>query len=86
VPPLPAFDERHWADVMRYTEADFHELLTGFAFKRAELLRALRGLESRDWQRTGLHESRGQITMLETLRHLVDHEAEHCLQIETLLG
>ena len=85
-PPLPTFDERRWGDVMGYADADFHELLTGFAFKRAELVRALRRLERRAWQRTGLHESRGQITMLETLRHPVEHEAEHCLQLETLLA
>lgn len=85
-PPLPAFDERRWGDVMGYVDADFHELLTGFAFKRAELVRALRRLEHRDWRRTGMHESRGQITLLHTLRHLVEHEAEHCLQLETLLG
>ena len=84
-PQLLAFDERRWCDVMAYADADFHELLTGFACKRAELIRALRRLAPRDWQRTGLHESRGQITLLETLRHLVEHEAEHCLQIETLL-
>ena len=85
-PALPAFDERRWGDVMGYADADFHELLTGFAFKRAELVRALRRLEYRDWQRTGVHESRGQITVLGTLRMLVQHEAEHCLQLETLLG
>lgn len=85
-PALPAFDERRLGEVMGYEVADFHELLTGFAFKRAELVRALRRVELRDWRRTGMHESRGQITLLETLRHLVEHEAEHCLQIETLLG
>jgi len=85
-PQMPAFDERRWCDVMAYADADFHELLTGFAFKRAELMRALRRLGPRDWQRVGHHESRGQTTMLDTLRLLVDHEAEHCLQMETLLG
>jgi hypothetical protein len=84
-PALPAFDERRWGEVMGYADADFQELLATFTFRRVELVRALRLLTPRDWQRVGTHESRGQITMLETLRHLVEHEAEHCHQIETIL-
>ena len=66
--------------------ADFQELLAAFTFGRAELVRVLRTLSPEDWQRTGLHEAQGRITIQETLRHLVEHEAEHCVQIETLLG
>jgi len=36
--------------------------------------------------RVGRHETRGRITMLETLHHLADHEAEHCLKLEALIG
>jgi hypothetical protein len=84
-PPLPAFDERRWGDVMAYADADFQELLAGFTFRRAELVRVLRRLTEQEWQRAGLHEARGRITLLDTLRHLVEHEAEHCLQLETAL-
>jgi hypothetical protein len=85
-PALPAFDDRRWAVVMGYADADFQELLAAFAFRRAELVRALRRLTPADWQRGGLHEAHGPITLADTLRHLVEHEAEHCLQIEALLG
>jgi hypothetical protein len=85
-PTLPAFDERRWSEVMGYGDADFSELLAAFTFKRSELVRALRRLSQREWQRLGIHESRGPITMLETVRHLVEHEAEHCLQLETILA
>lgn len=85
-PSLPAFDDRRWEEVMGYAESDFQELLAAFTFRRAELVRVLRAASSEDWQRTGLHEAQGRITMQETLRHLVEHEAEHCLQIESLFA
>ena len=85
-PALPAFDERRWVEVMGYAGADFQELLAAFTFRRAELVRVLRRLEPRDWQRVGLHEARGRITLHDTLRHIVEHEAEHCLQLEAMLA
>ena len=85
-PSLPAFDERRWGDVMDYAGLDFQELLAGFTFRRAELVRALRRFAPADWQRTGQHEARGTITVSDALRSLVTHEEEHCLQIETFLA
>jgi hypothetical protein len=85
-PSLPAFDDRRWGEVMGYDEADFQELLAAFTFRRAELVRVLRRLPPSAWQRRGRHEARGPITLLDTLRHLVEHEAEHRLQLETVLA
>ena len=84
-PPLPAYHDREWGDVMRYTEAHFQELLATFTFRRAELVRVLRRLGPADWGRTGQHEALGALTLLDALRHLVEHEDEHCRQIEALL-
>lgn len=84
-PSLPALDDRRWGEVMGYADADFQELLAAFTFRRAELVRVLRRLAPGDWQRAGHHEARGRITLLDTLRHLVEHEAEHCRQLEMLL-
>jgi hypothetical protein len=83
---LPAFDDRRWGEVMGYAEADFQELLATFTFRRAELVRVLRRLAPDDWQRVGVHEARGRITLQETLRHLVEHEVEHCVQFESLFA
>jgi hypothetical protein len=85
-PTLPAFDDRRWGEVMAYAESDFQELLATFTFRRAELVRVLRHLSPSDWERAGIHEARGRITLQETLRHLADHEAEHCLQLEALFA
>lgn len=85
-PSLSAFDERRWGEVMAYGEAEFSGVLSAYTARRAEVVRALRRLTPRDWRRAGIHETRGRITLLDTLRHLVEHEAEHCLQLETLLA
>jgi hypothetical protein len=85
-PTMPAFDERRWGEVMAYEQSDYQELLAGLTFRRAELVRVLRRLKPADWNRTGQHEARGTITLFDTLRHLVEHEDEHLLQIEALLA
>jgi hypothetical protein len=85
-PALPAFDDRRWGEVMGYANADFQALLAAYTFRRAELVSVLRRVAHDDWRRAGLHEDRGRITLLDTVRHIVAHEEEHCLQLEAVLG
>ncbi len=84
--PLPAFDERRWAEVVGYGSLEFQSLLATFTARRAELTAMLRRLSPDHWQRAGVHEERGPRTILQLLRILVEHEAEHCAQIEALLA
>lgn len=83
-PPLPAFDDRRWAEIAAYADLDFAPLLAAFALRRAELVAALRRAAADDWQRMGTHEVRGTVTLLDVARGLVDHEEEHCAQLEAL--
>jgi uncharacterized damage-inducible protein DinB len=82
--PLASFDERRWAEVAGYTQADFHTSLEAFRLRRAELAAMLRRAGADDWQRRGAHEERGPITLLDIISHVVEHEEEHCGQIEAL--
>lgn len=83
-PPLPAFDERRWAEVAGYADLDFAASLAVFALRRAELVAALRRAAPDDWRRSGTHELRGAVTLLDVARGLVEHEEEHCAQLEAL--
>ncbi|MFN8484138.1 MAG: DinB family protein [Anaerolineae bacterium] len=83
-PPLPAYDEHRWADVAGYVAADFPSSLHVFAMRRAELVSVLRRLAPDDWQRAGVHETRGTVSMLHELIYQVEHEEEHCGEMETL--
>ncbi|HXV98064.1 MAG TPA: DinB family protein [Anaerolineae bacterium] len=81
-PPLPAYDDRRWAEVAGYEQADFQTSLTLFTLRRAELVAMLRCIAPADWQRAGLHETHGSISILQIVTHLVEHEEEHCAQLE----
>ena len=83
-PPLAAYDDRRWAEVAGYEQADFHASLAVFSLRRAELVALLRRLAPADWQRSGHHEARGVISILQVVTHLVEHEEEHCGQLEKL--
>jgi hypothetical protein len=84
-PPLPAFDERQWALVARYARLPFHQSLETFSRIREELLMMLRSLAVDDWQRIGQHAVHGTMTLFDMFKNMVEHEKEHCQQIEMLL-
>ena len=82
--PMPSFDERRWAEVAGYTKADFHTSLEAFRLRRAELAAMLRRAGPDDWRRSGVHEERGSLALIDIITHVVEHEEEHCAQIEAL--
>jgi len=82
--PMPSFDERRWAEVAGYTVADFHTSLEAFRLRRAELVAMLRRAGPDDWQRSGLHEERGPIALIDIITHVVEHEEEHCAQLAAI--
>ena len=81
-PPLPAFDERRWCEVAKYETLPIIESLGAMRARRRELVRALRDLGPEEWERGGLHETRGRLTLTEIARHIADHDDEHIQQIE----
>jgi hypothetical protein len=83
-PPMPSFDERRWQVIAGYTQADFHTSLKLFTLRRAELGSMLRRAASDDWKRIGTHEERGVISLLDVITHVVEHEEEHCAQLEAI--
>lgn len=82
--PLPAYDERQWAAIAGYVDADFHSSLNVFALRRAEVVKVLRAIAKDDWQRVGVHETRSEVTLLHELMYQVEHEEEHCRELEML--
>jgi len=85
-PPLPAFDERAWAAVAGYARLEILDSLQACTSRREELVAALREVAPEGWARTGQHEARGPITLLDVLAGLMEHEEEHCAQIESLFA
>jgi hypothetical protein len=83
-PPIADFDERRWAEVAGYAQGECHVTLRVFALRREELVRTLKTTSAEDWQRKGTHEKRGLITILGETVYLVDHEEEHCAEMEKI--
>ena len=81
-PTLLAYDERSWAEVARYALSDFRTSLAVYVLRRAELVNMLRHIHLEDWERAGLHEVRGLVSLLDILTAMVGHEEEHCSQLE----
>lgn len=85
-PPLLGYEEDRWLRVARYTSIPPLELLETMRARRAELVHALRGIAPEDWDRTGTHEMRGPISVMDIARQVADHEDEHLAQIERAMG
>jgi hypothetical protein len=41
------------------------------------------GLSLRDWERTGIHDTRGELTIADVVEDIVDHDAEHVAQLRS---
>ena len=85
-PPLPAFDERRWAEVAGYDALPVDVHFARMALRRYELLQLLRGLEPAAWARAGEHEEHGRVTIFALAAHIAGHEEEHLAQLEQVLG
>ena len=83
-PPLPAYDERLWAQVAGYAGLEFGQSLALFTLRRAEVGAMLRRVNPEDWARSGVHEEQGATSLSELVRRLVEHEEEHCAQLEAI--
>lgn len=85
-PFLPAYDERAWEEIADFVRLPVAALVQTFAAQRAELLHALERLPNEAWQRGGIHELRGPLTMREIAEGIAAHEREHLDQIESALA
>ena len=83
-PPIAEFNERRWAEVAGYSHGECHISLRAFALRREELVKTLKAISAEDWQRKGTHEKRGTITVIGETVYLVDHEEEHCAEMEKI--
>lgn len=80
-PLLPGYDQAELARERRYREHSLIAALDAFARLRAEQLALLEGLGEPEWQRAGIHEEVGEITIQQLTAHMAAHDAVHLAQI-----
>jgi hypothetical protein len=79
---------RTWIRKTDYLELEFHQSLQFFTRQRSDLVKTLESITLADWSRgaTFTATTRGrEQTVLSYVQRMVQHEDEHCEQIEALL-
>ena len=74
-----------WAEDRQYLRNDTGEALAAFRRRRAESLAFLRHLRPADWDRGGVHPTRGRLTMREFAGLMAGHDDNHLDQLRRAL-
>ena len=81
---IQAYDEKRWADNLRYDAADWRAKLVLFIALRNDNIAMLKKLSAREWQRFGIHSERGKETVERMMQMIAGHDLNHLQQIKTL--
>lgn len=78
---LRRFDERRAAREHDYAATDLAASLEAFATERGETMSLLMNLALKDWERTGIHDTDGELSIEDLAERLVEHDDEHVAQV-----
>jgi hypothetical protein len=84
-PQLPSFDAEAVAAKRKYRALRLRDGLKKFAAARERNLAALRSVEGDAWQRAGIQEGVGKVTLRDIPRMMHEHDLSHRREIEALL-
>ena len=84
-PELPGFDGEAVAAKRKYRALRLRDGLKKFTEARERNLAALGALEGEVWQRTGVLEGVGKVTLRDIPRMMHEHDLSHRAEIEALL-
>ena len=81
---LPVEPDR-WAVERQYQRNDVAEALAAFKTRREETLRFFRGLKPEQWERAGIHATRGRMTLKDFVELMAWHDDNHLDQLKRAL-
>jgi hypothetical protein len=84
-PKWPRIDPDRWALERQYLRNDVTEALAAFRRRREETLSDFRKLSPAEWQRAGIHASRGRMTLDDMLAMMAWHDDNHLDQLTRAL-
>jgi hypothetical protein len=82
---LPVEPDR-WATERQYLRNDAGEALAAFRGRRKECLAFLRGLKPEQWERGGIHATRGRMTVKDFVALMAWHDDNHLDQLKRALA
>lgn len=82
---LPLEPDR-WASERQYLRNDAAEALAAFRARRQECLAFLRGLRPEQWERGGIHTTRGRMTVKDFVALMAWHDDNHLDQLKRALA
>jgi len=86
-PKLPGFGPpERWAEERQYLRNDIQEALAAFRRRREETLGLLGRLSAEQWQRAGVHATRGRFTLDSFLSLMAWHDDNHLDQLRRALA
>jgi hypothetical protein len=85
-PKLPGFDVAGLVISNDYINQDFAQILAERNALRADSLALLATLDDATWDRTGIHPSRGEMSIAAQAQQLTNHDVDHIEQIARILG
>jgi uncharacterized damage-inducible protein DinB len=81
---LPVEPDR-WAVERQYQRNDVQEALAALKTRREETLRFLHGLKPEQWERGGIHATRGKMTLKDFVELMAWHDDNHLDQLKRAL-
>jgi hypothetical protein len=85
VPALPNFDGDHLARERDYQRRSVEAGLFAFADARRVNLEALSAVSAAEWERTGVQEQVGTVTLADLPRRMAEHDRGHTSDVAALL-
>ena len=84
-PKLVAAQADRWASDRQYIRNDGFEALEAFKRRRKEVLELLWGLKPEQWDRGGIHSTRGRMSIKDFVAIMAGHDENHLEQLKRAL-
>ena len=81
-PKFSPADADRWAEDRQYLRNDAPQALAALRKRRSEVLNFLRGLKPEQWERAGIHATRGRETLRDWFTLMANHDLNHLEQMK----
>lgn len=80
-PQFMPYDEGLWVERFARLEEELKDTLARWRVAREHTVRLLESLEDAEWRRTGVHSTRGEVSMRQLVTLMADHDRQHLDQL-----